>query len=349
MKAKTWAVVGLAAAAGIALWRRRPGLSLRDQVVVITGGSRGLGLALAREFGAQGATLVLIARDGAELDRAADELRGRGYPVTVWPFDLLQAEGIEGLTAKILDLHGRIDVLVNNAGEIVVGPFETLAPDDFERSLALHLMAPFRMIRAILPGMKSRGGGRIVNISSIGGKIPVPHLSAYCAGKFALVGLSATLRAELSRDAIAVTTVCPGLMRTGSHWNAFFKGRSEKEFAWFAHGASLPGASMNAERAARQIVAACRRGDAELVISLPAQVAVVAQAVAPGLLAAAESFVHRLLPRSPAEGGHDPRTGWESRSRWVPSILTRLGDGAAVRNNELRGHLPPGPVSGPRP
>ena len=138
-----------------------------------------------------------------------------------------------------------------------------------------------------------------------------------------------------------VTTVCPGLMRTGSHWNAMFKGRHEAEFAWFAHGASLPGASMSAERAARQIVAALRRGDAELVLSIPAQVAVVAQALAPGAVAAVEALVNRLLPGAPASGGRETRTGWASRSRWAPSFFTMLGDRATERNNELRGNPPP--------
>jgi short-subunit dehydrogenase len=340
---RTWEKVAIGGAALFmaSAFIRRQQPSLEEKVVVITGGSRGLGLAMAREFGAGGARLALIARDEAELERAAAELREKNFEVSIWPVDLTQGDGCETVLEKITDHHGSLDVLVNNAGEIVVGPFETLTHDDFHRSLAIHLWAPLRLMQAALPILRRQGGGRIANISSIGGKIPVPHLSSYCAGKFALVGLSGTLRAELKKDGIFITTVCPGLMRTGSHWNAMFKGNREAEFAWFGHGASMPGASISAERAARQIVSAIQRGDAELTVTWQARMAVVAAAVTPAIVAGVEAAVARLLPANP-EGEHSERaSGWESRSRWMPSFLTRLGDRAAVRNNELRGHSPP--------
>ena len=342
MKARNLALAGVLAT-GVLAWRRsRPAWSPQGRIVAITGGSRGLGLDLARALGAEGAELALIARDEAELQRAAEELQAAGSVVSTWVCDLTDPEMCEGLIRQIATHHGgRIDFLINNAGEIVVGPFETFTARDFQRSLDLHVLAPLRLIQQAVPIMKAQGGGRIVNIASIGGKIPVPHLSPYCAGKFALVGLSGTLRAELAKETIVVTTVCPGLMRTGSHWNAMFKGEREREFAWFAHGASLPGASMSSKRAARQIVASLRRGDAELVISLPAQLAVVAHALAPAAVAAVEALVSSLLPDAPANGGRVAMTGWKSCSRWVPSFFTRLGDRAAARNNELRGHRPP--------
>lgn len=333
------ALAAVAAALGLTFCRRRK-FSLDGKVVVITGGSRGLGLAMARELASQGARLALIARDEAELERAAIELRAGGTEVSIWPLDLMR-KGSEEVVAQITEHHGGFDVLINNAGEIVVGPFETFTEADFERSIDVHLMAPLRLTQAVLPIFKRQGSGRIVNISSIGGKIAVPHLSAYCAGKFALVGLSGTLRAELAKDDIVVTTVCPGLMRTGSHWNAKFKGEREGEFAWFAHGASMPFVSMDAQRAARQIITAMRRGNAEVVISLQAQMAVVSQAIAPAVVAAAEAMVNRLLPPAPTHGGQAAREGWNSRSDKAPSILTKLGDRAAERNNELRGHTPP--------
>ncbi|HEY8900854.1 MAG TPA: SDR family oxidoreductase [Chthoniobacterales bacterium] len=340
---RTWQIAALGGAAlllGSGVLRRRK-TPLDGKVVAITGGSRGLGLELARVFGSRGARLALIARNEAELQRAAAELGEHGIEVSIWPADLTEGDACETLPEKIATHHGAIDILVNNAGEIVVGPFETFTHDDFHRSLAIHLWAPLRLTQAVLSVMKRQGGGRIANISSIGGKVPVPHLSSYCAGKFALVGLSGALRAELKRDGIVVTTVCPGLMRTGSHWNAMFKGNREAEFAWFGHGASLPGASISAVRAARQIVSAIQRGDADLTITWQAQAAVVAAALTPALVAAAEAVVARLLPEKPDEGGSELASGWESRSRWMPTFLTRLGDRAAVRNNELRGHSPP--------
>src|SRR6185503_4123757 len=122
---------------------------------------------------------------------------------------------------------------------------------------------------AVLPEMRARREGRIVNITSIGGKISVPHLLPYSASKFALVGLSEGLRAELAKDGIVVTTICPGLMRTGSPRNATFKGQHRAEYAWFSIGDSLPVTAMSADRAARQILTACKRGEAEVVLSVP--------------------------------------------------------------------------------
>jgi short-subunit dehydrogenase len=130
--------------------------------------------------------------------------------------------------------------------------------------MAIHFWAPFYAMQAVLPQMRERGAGRIVNISSIGGKVAVPHLAPYCASKFALVGLSKAMRIELAKDNIFVTTVCPGLMRTGSHVNAVFKGQNEKEFAWFSIGnASCPFVCQRGKRRAanhRIGVQARRRG-----------------------------------------------------------------------------------------
>jgi NAD(P)-dependent dehydrogenase (short-subunit alcohol dehydrogenase family) len=189
---------------------------------------------------------------------------------------------------------------------------------------------------ATVPVMRRTGGGRIVNVSSIGGKIGVPHMVPYCASKFALTGLSDSLRSELAKDDIFVTTVCPGLMRTGSPFNAWFKGRHREEFAWFTISDSLPGAAIDATRAARQLIHACRYGEAELVITLPAKLAIVANAVAPELVAAAMSFANEMVLPGPAEnGGTEAHSGWQSLSDWVPSRLTKLTERAAASNNEV--------------
>src|SRR5205085_4221272 len=127
-------------------------------------------------------------------------------------------------------------------------------------------------------------------------KIGVPHLAPYCASKFALTGLSDSLRAELAKDAIYVTTVCPGMMRTGSPFNAWFKGRYRDEFTWFIISDSIPLASIDARRAAAQVVEACRYGDPELVITWAAKLAIIANAVVPEGVALAMSVVNRLLP-----------------------------------------------------
>jgi short-subunit dehydrogenase len=236
--------------------------------------------------------------------------------------------------ARVRDKYGRIDVLVNNAGTIEVGPFEVMTIDDFEKAMNTHFWAPLYTTLAVLPEMRSRRQGRIVNIASIGGKISVPHLVPYCASKFALVGFSEGLHAELAKDGILVTTVCPGLMRTGSARNAYFKGKHRAEFALFSLSAALPITSMSAERAARQIIEACRRGKAEVILSLQAQLAAVFHGISPGLTAELLGAVNQILP-APDGIGKLKAKGRDSSSVLSPSILTTLNDRAALRNNEM--------------
>jgi short-subunit dehydrogenase len=206
---------------------------------------------------------------------------------------------------------------------------------DYEDAMNTHFWGPLYMVLAALPHMRRQGGGRIVNISSIGGKIAVPHLVPYSASKFALTGLSDGLRLELMRHNIIVTTVCPGLMRTGSPVNAMFKGRRPQEYAWFAISDSLPLASISADRAARQIINACRRGDAELVITVQAKMAVLARAMAPELFQDAMALMNNLLPGPSATDGDEARPGRESESEWAPSALTATTYKAAEENNEM--------------
>jgi NAD(P)-dependent dehydrogenase (short-subunit alcohol dehydrogenase family) len=303
--------------------------------VVITGGSRGLGLLLAREFGRAGARITLAARDEVELQRARDDLSSRGIDAAVIVCDVGNREEATQLMHDVAARTGGIDVLVNNAGVIKVGPLDHMQRGDFEEAMAVHFWGPLHTMLAAIPDMRRRGGGRIVNISSIGGKIGVPHLAPYCASKFALTGLSDSVRGELAKDGIHVTTVCPGMMRTGSPFNAWFKGRYRDEFTWFAISDSIPVASIDGARAAAQVVDACRHGDAELVITLPAKLAIVANAVMPESIALAMAWANRLLPAATDESGDRPRTGWQSGSNWAPSRLTRLTERAAAANNEL--------------
>ena len=165
----------------------------------------------------------------------------------------------------------------------------------------------------------------------------MPHLVPYSASKFALVGLSEGLRAELAKDGISVTTICPGLMRTGSPRHAIFKGSHRAEYAWFNISDSLPLVSMDADRAARQILDAIRRGEAERVLSVPARIATVARALVPEVTADVLAAVNRLLPSSDQAAGTRGRKGEVSTSALSPSILTVLGDLAARRNNQVPG------------
>lgn len=330
-----WAAVGVGLLlAGRAALRARRRMDFRDRVVLITGGSRGLGLILARQFAAEGARLAICARDPAELERARCELAGRGAQVVAIPCDVTDEDDVRGMVTAVEELLGPVDVLVNNAGVIQAGPVDTMTVDDFDHEMRTHFYGPLYTTLAVLPAMRARRSGRIVNISSIGGKVPVPHLLPYSASKFALVGLSEGLRAELAGDGVLVTTVCPGLIRTGSPRNAWFKGQHEKEYAWFSIGDSVPGPSMNAERAARRILDAAQHGEAEVILSVPARLAALAHGIAPGLTAEGLALADRLLPDSGGAGTEQYR-GYESESAWAPSPLTTLTQQAAVRNNEL--------------
>lgn len=333
--------LGLAAAAtglglGVrrALWKRRS-LDLRDRVVLITGGSRGLGLELARAFAERGARLALLARDAGELERAAGKAAAAGAEVETFACDLRDPTEIDAAVEAVLSRFGAVDVLVNNAGVILSGPLEHLEEEDFEEAMDVHFRAPLRLTRTLAPVLARDGDGRIVNIASIGGLVAVPHLVPYCASKFALVGLSDGLRSELAEAGVRVTTACPGLMRTGSHLNAWFKGRHRSEFALFSVLASSPLASMDAGRAARRIVTACQRGEPFLVLGIPAKALRLAAALVPSLLAEATARATRALPDPAGPDGDQRQRGRDAFSRMAPSVLTRRADRAAVRNNEI--------------
>jgi short-subunit dehydrogenase len=163
----------------------------------------------------------------------------------------------------------------------------------------------------------------------------MPHLLPYTASKFALVGLSEGLRAELAQEGILVTTICPGLMRTGSPRHASFKGHHRAEYAWFSISDSLPGISMDVDRAAREIVEALSAGEAERVLSLPAKLAALAHGLSPGFTTELLGLVNRCLPSAAGADGGVRLKGEESESALSPSWLTRLGDRAAARNNQI--------------
>ena len=317
--------------------RRRRRIGFVGKNVLISGGSRGLGLELARCFAARGANIGLLARDEARLRENATELQRRfGVRVSIRRCDVTQPTEVQHAVAGVVSELGGIDILVNNAGIIQVGPAEHMKIADYEQAMAAHFWAPLYLMEQVIPHMKSRGRGRIVNISSIGGKVAVPHLLPYVASKFALVGLSEGMRAELAKDNILVTTVCPGLMRTGSHLNAYFKGQHAKEFSLFSLTNASPLFSTDSTDAAQKIVEATRYGEPELVITPQARIARLVNAVLPSLTSEILSWGARLLPRASGGDGDRLKSGWESRSVMAPSRLTRRSDRAAERNQELR-------------
>ena len=312
-------------------WSRR--FDLRGRLTLITGGSRGLGLLLAREFAAAGARVALCARDADELERARRQLAGDGYDVWTGTCDVTSEEQVQDLVGRLRADQGHVDVLVNNAGTIAVGPVGTMTLKDYQDAMAANFWGAVLTTREVVDGMRRRGRGRIVNVSSIGGRVAVPHLLPYSASKFALTGWSHGLRAELLQDGVYVTTIIPGLMRTGSPPNALFKGQHRKEYAWFSVGDSTPLTSMSADRAARRIVAACVNGEAEVVLSWQAKLAATMAGLMPGATAELSALANRLLP---AEGGigTSARRGRDSESRVSRSPLTALTERAARANNQ---------------
>jgi NAD(P)-dependent dehydrogenase (short-subunit alcohol dehydrogenase family) len=322
--------------AGRAVVRRMRHFDLKNRVVLITGGSRGLGLLMAREFCDRGACVAVCARDASELERAKHMLGGERLCLWTGTCDVTKPEQVRELVGSIRRDLGHIDVLVNNAGIIGVGPVSTMTLQDYEAAMATNFWAGLYATREVLDPMLRRGEGRIVNITSIGGKIAVPHLLPYSASKFAAVGWSHGLRAEVKNQGVYVTTVVPGLLRTGSPRNADFKGQHREEFAWFNVMDSLPLTSMSAARAASRIVRACVNGEAEVTLSIQAKLATTFAGMFPGTTTELMSAMNAMLPADDGRGvGTRSRKGRESRSDAVPKFLTALGDRAAVENNEV--------------
>jgi NAD(P)-dependent dehydrogenase (short-subunit alcohol dehydrogenase family) len=293
-----------------------PRLRRHRKVVVITGGSRGLGFALAERYGRSGAQLVLAARDAEELDEARTALLKRRAArdeddILLVSADLTDEHQASGLIASALEAFGRIDILINNAGIIEVGPAEDQPLEAYRRAIETNFYAALYTTYAALPyllarneaaGKHARATGRasIVNIASIGGKFPVPHLLPYVASKFALTGFSEGLHAELRHKGIRVTTVCPGLMRTGGEVHARFTGQVEKEKAWFLTAARTPILSASVKRAADRIFHAVADGRAEIIITPQAWLAARIHGLCPESTQRAAALVNQLLLPAPA-------------------------------------------------
>lgn len=305
------ALVAVAVAAAQALRRARR-FDFAGKVAIVTGGSRGLGLVLASLLAERGARVAIVARNEAELEQARLHLIERGArDVLAVRCDVSSASQVARAVDEVRSAFGRIDVLVNDAGTIEVGPFESMDLSDFEKAMDTNFWGPLHLVRAVEPIMRDSGGGRILNVSSIGGAVAVPHLLPYVASKFALTGLSLGLRGELAKDRILVTTACPGLMRTGSPPHAWFKGDRAAEYAWFAASDQLPIVSSSVTHAARRMLRALERGRAFVTVTPPARTAIVAQALAPGMVTLAMRAVNRLLPHGtdarPATSGFEAR------------------------------------------
>jgi short-subunit dehydrogenase len=322
--------------AGSAVIRRglRAPLNLEGKIVLVTGGSRGLGLALAHELGQRGCELVLSARDATELEAAREKLLEDGMEAAVVAADIGDQGERERLVSQVIERFGRIDVLVNNAGEIRVAPLDALEDADFEDAMKLMFWAPAKLTLSVLPHMKRANSGTVVNVTSVGGRVAMPHLLPYSCAKFALVGFSTGLSAEL-RPPLHALTVVPGLMRTGSYLNAQFKGEAEKEFGWFGLLSNTPGVSVSVESAARAIREAIEKRKYTCTISLPANALIRSEACFPETTRTVMAAVNRwVLPASATEA--NARTGRSLNAEFgaIFQAMTSLGRAAARNWNE---------------
>ena len=318
----------------------RGGYSFRGRTCLVTGGSRGFGLVIARKLARAGAAVAVCARDDDQVRRAADELARRSAPhrVVGGVCDVTDRGDVRRFVRSVEDRLGPVEVLVNNAGLISFGPQASLTDGDYEASLATHFWGPYFFTEEVLPGMRKRRAGRILNIASVGGRVPLVHGNAYTVGKHALVGYSEGLRAEVAGDGVYVTTACPGLMRTGSPRHALVRGRHEIEYAAFKILDSLPGLSASAESAADAVLDACRRGRGEVIPPWPFAAAAAFHGAFRNLSLDLLTALGRALPAAPGPVGgesHAAKKGYEAESALTRSPLTALTDRAAVRNHEV--------------
>jgi NAD(P)-dependent dehydrogenase (short-subunit alcohol dehydrogenase family) len=307
-------------------------------VALVLGASRGLGFLIAEELGRRGHDLAVVARSADGLDAARADLEATGASVLALPADLASRPAAESVV-EAADRHfGRLDVVVANAGIIQVAPVRALDAADIADAHDAIFWSAVYPVLAALPILRRGGGGRVVVVTSIGGKIASPRLLPYTAAKFATVGFSEALRAEAGRDGITVTTVVPGLMRTGSTRNALVGGDREAELRWFTALASLPLLSMDAGAAARRIVAGGLAGRPEVVLTPAAKIGLRVHGLAPGLTQRALALVDRLLP---APGEQAPEPGHTLPEQpWWQRALTTLDRRAAVRHHELDDETP---------
>ncbi|WP_285730318.1 SDR family oxidoreductase [Nocardiopsis sp. ATB16-24] len=330
-----WALAGAALGVGAAAMGTGPYTArLTGKVALITGGSRGLGLQMAREFGSRGASVVICARDRAELDRAVADLETRGVRAHGIQCDVRDADRVPDLVEEAVGVFGRLDFVVNNAGIIQVGPQDSFSERHFRDAMETMFWAPLRISRAALGPLEATGGS-LVNITSIGGHLSVPHLLPYSCAKFAEVALSEGLAAEVAGRNVRVTTVVPGLMRTGSHKAAVFSGVPEREYTWFSLSAGLPLISVNAERAARRIVESAARGRGYVVLTPLARAVIAARGLSPALLQNAMGVMNRVLPASSGETREKPgsRADGGAVNRAL-KVVTGLNERASRRLNQ---------------
>ncbi len=314
------------------------GRSLANEVVVITGASSGIGRATALELAREGARLVLAARRTSALELLARECEGLGAQALVVPTDVTDADAVARLARAAIEHFGWIDTWVNNAGVHATGDFENMPEEVFRRVMETNFEGVVNGARAVLPHFRTRRRGVLVNVSSLYGAVTGPYLTAYCASKHAVRGFSASLRQELARTGVRVSTVLPAVVDTPIWEHA-------ANYSGWGIRPVLP--IYRPERIARRVVAAIRSPGRELYAGSAAPVyaafrALLPRAFEPLMRATNERLQFRRRPAfdtpgnlfAPMEQGTEVSGGYRPRSwNWLPRVVAAiglLGAGAAV-------------------
>lgn len=234
------------------------GMQCRDHAVVITGASMGIGESLANEFATQGALVMMSSRDTARLQEARRRL-GSPERVATFVCDVRRRAEIESLVSAAQDRFGKIDAWINNAGYGLLDSVASMSMTECRALFDTNLFGAIDCMQAVIPSMTARGKGTIINVSSVVGHLPIPHMGAYSASKHALNAISEAARLELESSGIRVVSVCPGRIKTNFNVNTV-KGRQGKRMAEAMNQGISP------ERCAQAIVRAYLRGSREVFV-----------------------------------------------------------------------------------
>jgi len=316
-KVQVLSVFGVAGAAWFLSYaaRRARRLELRGRVAIVTGGGRGLGLAISRELAARGCRLAICGRDAETIENAVSELRRRGADVFGMACDASEPDDVERFVTAVVRHYGGVDVLVNNAGQCFVAPAVELSAADVARAFQNIFWVHYYPTMAVLPHLRRQGFGRIANVTSFAGKVAIPHQASYTAAKYAATGWSETLSAELAQDGVLVSTIAPPPLRNGAPLHVRFKGEQEAEFRWFTRALTSKIVASSAERTARVVVDALVHGDSERSVSVLTWILTRAHGTFPRLTTRVLRATDRLLlpPAAPA--------GRENAGRSTPPLL----------------------------
>jgi short-subunit dehydrogenase len=246
--------------------------TLKGRVAVVTGASSGIGEATARELASRGTAVVLASRDEGRLEALRREISASGGQALAVKTDISDVGSVHAMLRETVEAFGSIDILVNNAGLGLSGRVAELRAEDLRYVFEVNTIGPLNSIQAALPHM--RGGGRIINVSSVVGRRSIPKVGGYCATKFALNALSDALRVEVADRGITVTSVYPGTTRTDFRENS--RRTKDEKRGWRPKG-------VTPEKVAKKIAGAAEKGPRDVYVTLPDRIFVAATMLFPGL------------------------------------------------------------------